>query len=296
MERIQTAIEKARQARQQGTNAAPERKTEPKAEAQAKLVREPVATVVPKEDDSTQDQLTRDQLWKAIPTFQPKPAKLIHNRILAFRSCPEAAPYDMMRTKLMQQLRKRDWRRVAITSAGAASGKTMTCLNLAFSLARQNDLRVMVVELDMRRPSITKVLGLREHVQFSEALAGKDRPETHMVRYGTNLIIAANQSSTRNPAELLQGNSASAVLDRIEAAYSPDVMLFDTAPLMVSDDTLAFLDQIDCALLVAEAERTRPADVDKSEQELAARTNVLGVVLNKCRYLDRGDSYSYYGY
>jgi Mrp family chromosome partitioning ATPase len=154
----------------------------------------------------------------------------------------------------------------------------------------------MVVELDMRRPSIARVLGLKEPVQFSEALAEKEPPEDHLLRYGTNLIFAVNQSSKRHSAELLQGSTAAAVLDRLEAAYAPDVMIFDTPPLLVSDDTLAFLDQIDCALLVAEAERTRPAEVDKCEHELAARTNVLGVVLNKCRYLDRSDSYGYYGY
>jgi Mrp family chromosome partitioning ATPase len=289
MERIQSAIEKARQARQQGTR--PEPKQAPSAALRDTTVTAPQVSVVEKEADPK-----RDALWKTVRTFQPKPAKLTHNRILAYQACPEAAPYDMMRTKLMQKMRKQGWRRVGITSPGAGSGKTMTCLNLAFSLARQSDLKIMVVELDMRRPSIARVLGLKEPVQFSEALTEKEPPEDHLLRYGTNLIFAVNQSSKRHSAELLQGSSAAGVLDRLEAAYAPDVMIFDTPPLLVSDDTLAFLDQIDCALLVAEAERTRPAEVDKCEQELAARTNVLGVVLNKCRYMDRSDSYGYYGY
>ncbi|EDM72756.1 ATPases involved in chromosome partitioning-like protein [Roseobacter sp. AzwK-3b] len=289
MERIQSAIEKARQARQQGTR--PEPQQAPSAAPRDTTVTAPQVSVVEKEADPK-----RDALWKTVRTFQPKPAKLTHNRILAYQACPEAAPYDMMRTKLMQKMRKQGWRRVGFTSPGAGSGKTMTCLNLAFSLARQSDLKIMVVELDMRRPSIARVLGLKEPVQFSEALAEKEPPEDHLLRYGTNLIFAVNQSSKRHSAELLQGSSAAGVLDRLEAAYAPDVMIFDTPPLLVSDDTLAFLDQIDCALLVAEAERTRPAEVDKCEQELAARTNVLGVVLNKCRYMDRSDSYGYYGY
>lgn len=291
MERIQSAIEKARQAREQGTSSKPEAKPRPGLSPQDRAVAAPSVSVVDPGPDPR-----RDAIWKAVRSVQPKPAKLTHNRILAYKACPEAAPYDMMRTKLMQKMRKQGWRRVGITSAGAGSGKTMTCLNLAFSLARQSDLRIMVVELDMRRPSITRALGLNEPVQFSEVLAEKAPPEDHLLRYGANLIFAVNQSSTRHSAELLQGSSAAGVLDRLEAAYAPDVMIFDTPPLLVSDDTLAFLDQIDCALLVAEAERTRPAEVDKCEHELAARTNVMGVVLNKCRYLDRSDSYGYYGY
>jgi len=291
MERIQSAIEKARQARQQGASPEPQEKPQVNPRPRNEAVAAPAVSVVDPGPDTK-----RDAIWKTVRSFQPKPAKLTHNRILAYQACPEAAPYDMMRTKLMQKMRKQGWRRVGITSPGAGSGKTMTCLNLAFSLARQSDLKVMVVELDMRRPSVARVLGLKEPVQFSEALAEKEPPEDHLLRYGTNLIFAANQSSTRHSAELLQGSSAAGVLDRLEAAYAPDIMIFDTPPLMVSDDTLAFLDQIDCALLVAEAERTRPAEVDKCEQELAARTNVLGVVLNKCRYMDRSDSYGYYGY
>jgi len=74
-------------------------------------------------------------------------------------------------------------------------------------------------------------------------------------------------------------------------------MIFDTPPLLVSDDTLGFLDQVDCVLLVAEAEATTIDEIDNCEQELAARSNVLGVVLNKCRYMGKGYGYDYdYGY
>lgn len=277
MERIQSAIEKARQARHQGT--------EPKTRAPI-ATREAEKPLLPE----------REERWKNIRSFHPDLAKLRSSRIMAYQSCPEAAPYDVMRTKLLQQVRKHGWRRVAITSAGPGSGKTMTCLNLAFSLARQSDLKTMVVELDLRRPSMSHVLGLRDQIQFSNALSNKEAPEEHLRRYGSNLIFAVNQSAARHSAELLQGNTAAAVLDQIEEAYAPDIMIFDTPPMMAGDDTLAFLDQIDCALLVVEAERTQPDIVDKSEQELAARTNVLGVILNKCRYLDSSETYGYGDY
>ena len=87
------------------------------------------------------------------------------------------------------------------------------------------------------------------------------------------------------------------MVDEIEAQFRPDIMIFDTPPLFAGDDTMAFLDQVDCALLIAEAEKSTIEDIDKCEQELAARTNVLGVVLNKCRYLSRHEEYGKeYGY
>lgn len=297
MERIQSAIEKARKAREQSGKepseeqpmAAPEETVSPRQPVEDA----PTEQAVPTADMSDEQ---RKALWKSVAAFQPQMQTLHKNRILAAQSVPEAAPYDVLRTKILHQMRKNNWRRIAVTSSGAGSGKTVTTLNTAFSLARQTELRIMVIELDFRRPSMTRMLGLADPVQFSEALADRDAPETHMRRYGNNLIIGANQSTARNPSELLQGVTAARVLDRLESVFAPDVMLFDTPPLMVSDDTLAFLDQVDCALLVAEAERSRPEDIDRAEQELAARTNVLGVVLNKCRYMDGGDSYGAYGY
>ena len=71
-----------------------------------------------------------------------------------------------------------------------------------------------------------------------------------------------------------------------------DVIVYDLPPMLQSDDAMAFLPQLDCVLLVAGAEKSRLDEVDKCEQELSEQTNVLGVVLNKCRYT--GADYGYY--
>jgi len=70
-------------------------------------------------------------------------------------------------------------------------------------------------------------------------------------------------------------------------------VLFDMPPLLAGDDALAFIGHVDCVLLVAAAETSTIEEVDTCERELAAHTNVLGVVLNKCRYPDRQYGYSY---
>jgi Mrp family chromosome partitioning ATPase len=81
-------------------------------------------------------------------------------------------------------------------------------------------------------------------------------------------------------------------VDEIEEMLKPDVMLFDTAPVLTGDDTLAFADQVDCALLVAAAEESTIAEIDRAGELLAGHTQVLGVVLNKCRFLSRSEGYS----
>ena len=78
------------------------------------------------------------------------------------------------------------------------------------------------------------------------------------------------------------------MIDRIEARYKPDVMIFDLPSVLVNDDTRAFLKNVDCALIVVRANQTRYSQFDTCEREIAEHTNVLGVVLNAYRHADKG--------
>lgn len=295
MERIQSAIEKARRARHGDaatTDTAESAAKRARPQPKAKTVEPDAATTAAQKDSSD-----RSEVWKTVPVFDANKKVLERNRVVAYKGGPTTVPYDMMRTKLMQKLRGEGWTRVAITSPSAGAGKTMTCANLAFSLARQRDIHVMLIELDMRKPSLAKTIGLKGTNQFSRVLMGTDTAESQMVRYGPNLIFATNKAPAPNTAEMLQGVTAARILDDVEARYRPDVIIFDMSPMFASDDTLAFLDQVDCALLIGEAESSTIEEIDKCEQELTARTNVLGVMLNKCRYLDKHEEYGkQYGY
>ncbi len=236
------------------------------------------------------------EIWKALPSFPVNEKFLARNMILTYQANAGAAPFDVLRTNMLHEMRSKKWRRVAITSPGSKCGKTTLCLNLAFSLARQSEIRIMVVELDLRRPAIARMLRLTEKVNFADALAGKEPPEKHIRRHGDNLAIACSHSPISSPAELLQGLAAAQIIDDLEARYQPDVMMFDMPPMLVADDTLAFIDQIDCALLVGAAEATTLDEISRCKQDLETRTNVMGVILNKCRYLDSAEGYRYGSY
>ncbi len=116
------------------------------------------------------------------------------------------------------------------------------------------------------------------------------------VRMGDNLALGMNATPARHPAELLQSAATRETLDSIERRWQPDIMLFDMSPMLASDDNVGFLGNVDCALLVAAAESTTLSNIDLCEKELAQLTNVLGVVLNKCRYQDDSVGYAYGSY
>lgn len=232
----------------------------------------------------------------ALPEMSPQPTRMERNRIAAFLGGRDAVPYDMLRSRTIRILKEKEWSRLAITSPGAACGKTTVALNLAISLARQKDLKVMLIDLDLRRPSLHKVLGHNVKNSFHQVLDEQIPFEEQAMRIGDNLIVAMNATPSRHPAELLQASRTGEILDEIERKWQPDVMLFDMSPMLASDDNVGFLGNVDCALLIAAAESTTMPNIDICEKELAQLTNVLGVVLNKCRYADASMGYDYTSY
>jgi protein-tyrosine kinase len=276
MEKIQAAIEKAR-AQRAGQDPGP-----------GPGVRTPHEAAAPPTPGT-------DAAWAALSALRVDPARMAAHRIVAFQGGREAVAFDVMRTRVLQQMRANNWRRLAITSPTPGCGKSTIALNLGFSFARQPEIRTILAELDLRRPSLAGTLGIKGRTSLSQVLDGRADFADVAVCHGGNLALATNQGPARNPAELLHGPNVPAALAAIEALYQPDIMLFDMPPMLVSDDTMAFAGQVDAVLLIAGAEATTIKEIDICERELATQTNVMGVVLNKCRFM--GPDYGYgYGY
>ncbi|CTQ49342.1 CpsD/CapB family tyrosine-protein kinase [Jannaschia donghaensis] len=235
--------------------------------------------------------------WSALPIFKPDAAHLEKNRIVTRDSGAKSAPFDVLRTRALQQMSAEGWTRLAVTSPGPGCGKSTVTMNLAFSLARQPDIRTLVIDLDLRRPMLANLLGLTDRHEITAVIRGKADAATQIARVTDNLAFATTRTPVHDPAELLQGRRIGDMLRSLEERFAPDVILFDLPPIMVSDDAIAFLPNTDCALMIAAAEQSTLGQVDICEKELAAQTSVLGVVLNKCPYPGDGQRYGYgYGY
>jgi Mrp family chromosome partitioning ATPase len=279
MERLQDALSRARDRRQElGTDKKPS-ETAPKPQDRPEKPRDP------------QTGSGVSAAWQSLPQFTPNEKLLRNNRIVSYFGGPTAHPFDMMRTKLLQQTKANTWKRIAITSPTSGCGKSTIAANLAFSLARQSELRILVIEIDMRRPQLANILGIKENHAFSRVLGGHEPAEAHMVAYGNNLAFGTNRVPSANSSEILHSNFAKAQLDKVEAMFAPDLVLYDAPPILASDDTIGFLDYVDAAILIAAAELTSIDEVDICETEIASATNVMGVVLNKARYMPSGQGY-----
>lgn len=269
MERLQAALEKARAERGDAPESRPIRSSRP----------------APQGVSATK--------WTELKPIELDLNRLYRQRIIASAGGKDAALFDLLRTRLLQQAKANSWRRFAITSPSTGCGKTTVALNLALSLGRQRELKTMLIEIDLRRPTLARLVGLRGGESFFKVLEGSVPFADQAVRFGENVSISCNFGSADDPAELLSSTRTSEILDEIEQAYKPDIMLFDMPPMLMTDDNIAFASNVDAAMLIAAAGSSTTKQIDVCERDLAANTNFLGVVLNKCRFTDGTYGYEY---
>ncbi len=261
-----------------------------KARAERKLAREAGAkTQVTTSAEGPLSQV--DQEWQALPGIEIPPRLARRKRLNALLGPEFSTPYDILRSRTVRQMKEAGWTRVAVTSPNTKCGKSTISMNLALSLARYGQFRIILMDFDLRRPALAKILDYRAAPDIEGLLHPGSRLSDYAVRYGPNLAICANRVAVRHSAELLLSHDTEASLDRIEAEWQPDIMIFDTPPMQGNDDNLGFFGRIDCALIVAAAGSTTIEQVDRCEREVGKLTNVLGTILNKCRFPDTSADY-----
>lgn len=275
MERLQAAIEKARAQRSEQSSRAPGAHT-----------MAPARQSAPKQD-----------VWDALEELHINSKAMHKNRITAYEGGVDGAPFDLLRTRILQQTRNNGWRRIALVSPHSNCGKSTTAANLAFSLARQRSLHSLIFDFDLRRAGLTRILGQRPPLGMADVLEGKADFTEQARRFGPNVAFGLNGGTkVSSPSEILQNPQTTEILDHISKTYDPGIMLFDMPPLMASDDNFGFLQNVDCALIMVAAEQTSMSQIDVAERHVAELTNVMGIVLNKCRYTSgaHGHEYDYY--
>lgn len=236
------------------------------------------------------------QLWNNLPRVTLDPHVLAKARIVTHdKRDVRHMPFDMLRARVLRLMKANGWRSIAITSPTPGCGKTMICLNLAFSLARRIDGRVLLAELDMVKPRMARTLGITPPRSIAELFLRTAAPEEVFLKLADGLAAGFVGDSRSQSAEILQSSlCAEALLNTVEV-LRPDIILYDMPPLFAVDDTLAFAPQADCALVVAAEGESQLDDIDACVKQLSRVTEVLGVVLNKSVFPSRG-AYAYYGY
>ncbi|MWD30019.1 exopolysaccharide biosynthesis protein [Aquicoccus sp. SCR17] len=263
-------------------------------------IRRPVVPARPGRPTGQKMPVAAADPWDALAEIPLDPRHLARQRIIsATRKDPAHVAFDVLRTRLLAALRDNGWRRVAITSPTQNCGKTFVAANLGISLSRQDGCRTILMDMDLRRPSLAQVMGARVPGTLSAVLTGDRALADHLVvpaendlKIGRRLALGLNGRAESYASELLQGPTTPRVLSGMIETYDPDVVLYDLPPALYYDDVIAFREQFDGVLLVIGGGITRPREVHDVKRRLGEDTPLLGVIMNKAEGLSIAD-YSY---
>ncbi|WP_129337838.1 polysaccharide biosynthesis tyrosine autokinase [Cellulomonas endophytica] len=185
-------------------------------------------------------------------------------------------------------------RTIVVTSSLPGEGKSTTSINLALALADAGS-RVLLVDADLRRPSVASYMGLEGQVGLTTVLIGRAELDDVVQPWGTGALhVLPSGQVPPNPSELLGSRAMATFLE--EAAQRYDVVLVDTAPLLPVTDAAILARLTGGALVVVGAERLHRQQLAQSLGALeAVNARVLGLVLNQVARRTTG-GYAYYHY
>lgn len=207
---------------------------------------------------------------------------LEENRIITLDSeDPNSISFDILRTQVLAKMEANNWRTLAITSPTPECGKTVVSINLALSIAKQTDYTALLVDFDLRRPRVGAYLGLPNENTLSDYLDGKIEFNEALVNPGIpRFVVLQNHDAVRKSTEVLTSPKIKSLVSDLRDRYEKRVCIFDLPPLMSTDDSIAFVPQVDCILLVVASGETKKTDVTECRRQLQAQ-NLLGLVFNK---------------
>lgn len=273
MERIKQALEKARQER-----------------GEAPLSSFASASIATRPPPTSHEPVSISYTQTRV--FQPVPAVLRRNRILGgIEDSAVLAAYKMLRTQVLQRMKEKGWRVLAITSPGPGEGKTLTAVNLAISLAREVNHTVLLVDLDMRNPSVHRCFGYEPEKGVSDiVLRGANISEALFHPGIERLVVLPGHEAIGHSSEVLSSPATVTLVHDLKHRYPSRIVLFDLPPLLSADDAVAFAPYVDVVLLVIEEGKTTREDVKRAVAYLR-NTEFLGTVLNKSKEAASGYYY-----
>ena len=180
-----------------------------------------------------------------------------------------------------------------VTSAVPSEGKTLTATNLALTLSHSYQRRVLLIDADLRKPSIHDILHLPHTVGLSDSLR---RADTRTIRFHHLTPTFSALTAGRPDSDPMAGLVSSTMNQLLlEAAQQFDWVIVDTPPVALLPDANLLAAMIDTALLVVGANST-PFPLVRRAIEAIGEQRILGVVLNRLREPELIAGYSYYGY
>jgi len=231
----------------------------------------------PKLSFSVQHPLPHLVAFLAPPVLEPN--------VMAMEQC------RIIRTRLRDAMRNRKAKVVMMTSAMPSEGKTLMSVNLAYALSQLESTRVLLVDADMRHPSVANFLRMKPSAGLSSYLTSNISFDEVCYRVTPSLDVIATAEMPTDSPEILQGARMRQFLAEARAQY--DVVLIDGPPVFPIVDAQVLTSMVEGVVMVVRANVT-PYDMAFQAADII-KSKLLGTILNCVDHLS-GDYYGRYGY
>ena len=209
------------------------------------------------------------------------PETLIDRKVFSILEKDEVADqYKLLRTMVLNRTRPMGHNTIEITSFKHGDGKSLTCVNLAIAMAKESRQNVLLVDMDLRRPSIHSILGIDPKPGLKDYFLNNIPLKDILIHPGIErLTVLPAGGRMDNSTETIGSYRMENLIQQLKNRYQDRYIIFDTPALVTCSDPLVLSSHVDAILLVARANHTTTEDIT-SGMALLKDKNVLGTVLN----------------
>jgi len=200
------------------------------------------------------------------------------------RSSFGAAFYNLL-GKIYLQIKENSLKTILVTSTSPGEGKTIIATNLALGFAMVNEMQTLLIDSDLYHSSLHHIFDLNRSPGLSELLIDRCNLESALIKLDiNNLNVITSGKSSSSTSMLLGSDKMGELIQHLKGLV--DIILFDSAPVISSSDSLVLCPYVDGVILVIEAEKTQREIVQRAQTYITStKAKILGVVLNKKEHI-----------
>ncbi len=206
-----------------------------------------------------------------------------------------AEQFRKLRTRILGLGVDDPLRTIMVTSATEAEGKTLVAANLAAAIAFELNIHALLVDTDLRNPSVGEMFGFKRTRGLSDYLTGQENISNFFVNTGIDrLSIIPGGSGRENPSELLGSMKMENLVNELKSRYKDRYIIFDSSPLLATTEPGVLTRMVDGIIIVVKAGVTPRETIQQAISHLDSE-KIMGVVLNDLEFKSGALNSRYFG-